>query len=483
MVHPFGRHARRLGSASVFFGTLAVATSAVGGQRPADPGRAAGSVAEVVARDGAGAALRSGPGFFVDIGRFVVPRRVLDGARQAGVVVGGREQRVSAVLAEDRGVGLVLLAVDLPDGAPPALHVSPSPPAQSGRVLEATVIDGNGPARKVEVAPALDVPGLGLVHPVVADAGPIRPGGAVVDGEGSLVGALVQHDLGGRHLAFVVPASRLASMEPAGPLPLLEWALSRPAGRSSEGDRAFLEGANAALGRHDGDAVAAFVRAATLDPGNADAWAAAAECERRRKRSDAAVAAWRSAVAARPESPRFHHELGVELSDAGRWQDAALEFAEVVRLRPADAAARFNLGAAYGELRRYGDEYSAYQETLRLDPHHLGALKNLGLACLSLKRYDEAVAAFTRAERVAPADPEVHTGLGLSYFDLKNYQAAIAALKRAVQIAPTLVKAHFGLGAVYAASGDRGAAQAECQAVRVLDSRRGEQLCRIVEGR
>ena len=99
-----------------------------------------------------------------------------------------------------------------------------------------------------------------------------------------------------------------------------------------------------------------------------------------------------------------------------------------------------------------------------------------------MRRTDEALAAFTRAGRLAPADPEIQTGLGLAYLSARRFADAIASLKQALQLAPSFAKAHFGLGAAYAASGDRDAARAECQALRALDQARGDQLCRIVEG-
>lgn len=460
---------------------LAASTSALADDQAPGIERARGAVVTVVARDGAGAQLAAGSGFFIDIGRIVVSRRLLGGARQAGVLYAGQERRMTAVLAEDRRAGFVLLAVDLPDGAPPSLRAAALRAATD--TLNVTVLDHAEAPQEARIRAALEVPGLGLVYPAADETGIASNGSAVVDARGELIGAVVAHEVEGRRFAFIVPASRLLSMEPIGPLPFLEWSLRLTVARAPEADRAFLEGARSALGQRYEEAGAAFAKAATSNPADADAWAASAACHREMKRTDAAVVAWRRAVAAQPSNARYHHELAIDLSDAGRWEDAALEFAEVVRLRPSDAAARFNLGTTYGELRRYDDEYAAYQATLALDPANVGALKNLGLTCLVLRRYDEAITSFTRAQRLAPADPEVHTGLGVSYFDLKKYQEAIVALKRALQLAPNFAKAHFGLGTVYAASGDHAAARAECQTLRTLDPRKGDQLCRIVEGK
>jgi Flp pilus assembly protein TadD len=448
-------------------------------QGPSAVARSRQSVASVTARDGSNTTLASGTGFFIDTGRIVVPRALLQAARDVVVLCGGQERRVTAVLAEDRRAGVVLFAVDLPDGAPPSLKASASRGAGSG---EMQMLAGDGPPRAIRVGAAREVPSLGTVRAIEGDVD-VANGAAVVDADGALVGAAISLDLApGQRISYVVPASRVTTMTAIGPLPLVEWALRSERVRDAGSEREKLRGAAAALRSQLDAAAQAFDAAATLDPSDADAWLALAECRRLQQRPDDAIAAWRRAVAAQPSNPRFHHELGIELSDAGKAEQAVVELAEVVRLRPGDAAAQFNLGAAYGALGRSDDEYRAYQSALAIAPRHLGSLKNLGLTCLQMQRFDEAITVFTRAERLSPADPEIETGLGVSYFRARNVEAAIVALRRALQLAPTFVKAHFSLGAIFAATGDRAGARAECHALQALDKVKGAQLCKLVDG-
>ena len=304
----------------------------------------------VLVRDGAGATIGSGSGFFLDVGKLVAPRSLIAMGYDAAVIVAGKEQRVTAVLAEDRPANVVLVAVDLPDGGPPAVHVAQKPNGakESGYALGADAGAQDVQPLGLVVNPARDVPGLGLVQSIDGAPG-LANGSAVVNARGELIGAAIS--LGaepGQPVSYVAPASRLVSMRRVGPLPLVEWARQARTARAPEAERALVRGETAALSGRFDEAATAFDTAATADPGDADAWLALAGCRRAQHRPGDAIEAWRRAIAAQPSNARFHHELAIDLSDAGRHDLAAAEFAEVARLRPSDAEARFNLGATLG---------------------------------------------------------------------------------------------------------------------------------------
>lgn len=102
-------------------------------QAPSPLVRASRAVVPVVVHDGARAAVANGIGVFLDIGKLAVPRALLAAGVDLGVVIGGREQRTTAVLAEDRQAGVAIVAVDLPDGAPPAFTVVQKPCGEKSR--------------------------------------------------------------------------------------------------------------------------------------------------------------------------------------------------------------------------------------------------------------------------------------------------------------------------------------------------------------
>lgn len=442
---------------------------------------AAASVVTVVTRDVSGNALGTGLGFFIDIGRLVVPRALLlDRAYSAAILYGGREQRVTAVLADDDRAGLMLVAVNLPDGAPPAVKTRSARAAVRAGRYHALAADGS--VTTVTVSGERDVLGFGPVCGVTG-AGTTASGTPVVDDDAEMVGVLMNRSARDAHLVFLLPTARVLRLAPVPVLSLAEWLRRPQRARSEEAEAAFLEGVRAMLEDRADEAADHFRNATAAVPADADAQAALAASELAAGHRDAAVAAYRAAIAADPANPRFHHDLGLVFSDAGRWEEAAGEFAQVARLRPMDAEAHFNLGSAYGQIGRLEDEYLAYQAALRENSAHVKALRNLGIVCIGLKRYAEAVAVSARAIRLVPTDAQLHAQLGVAYFDLQNYSSAIDELKKAVELEPGFVKAHYGLALVYVASGQRTAALTECDTLKRLDPARGAEVLKMVSGR
>jgi tetratricopeptide (TPR) repeat protein len=474
----------RISSSARFVSILTLAWFAAapaGAQVAAGVERAGRSVAAVVTRDGSGNRVAAGAGVFVGTGRLVVPRALLlDKAYSAAVAVGGRENRVTAVLADDAGTGLALIAVDLPDGAPDGLK-----PASRRSALAAgryDVVAPAGAATHAQLTAEQDVPGIGALAAATLEA-PAVSGSAVVDAAGDLVGILVDRTAGDTPLIAVVPATRLASMPPIEPVPLGVWRQRAAPAGPIDTDATFLRGVDAALRGHASEAVASFRDAANRPGADGAASAALAASELSEGRHDAALDAFRTAVKATPGNPRYHHELAVVLFDRGLFQEAASEFAEVARLRPGDAEAQFNLGTAYGKLERYEDEYNAYQAALRENSAHVNALRNLGIACIALKKYAEAVAVSSRAVRFLPFDAPLRAQLGVAYFDMGDYRSAVEELKKAVTLDPGFIRGHYGLAVAYAATGQRGEALRECETLKGLDPQRGAELLKLVGGR
>lgn len=452
-------------------------TSAAAQQPAPGPPVNDGSVVAVVTRDTSGNQIGRGIGFFVEIGRLVLPRTLLlDRAYSAAVIYGRSEQRVTAVLADEPRTGLALVAVDLPDGAPPAIAARPRTTTVAAARYFAVAPEGTV---ALAVSAPVDVPGLGTVCPLTAGGTLPTTGTPLVDDEGFLFGVVTERTAGTERLSFVLPAARALSLAPVGPLSIGEWRQRPQAARTEQGEAAYLRGIRAWLdGRRD-EAAGSFRQAAN---GSADVetHVALGAAELAAGHLDAGVASYRAAIAADPSNARLRHELGLALADADRWDEAAAEFAEVTRLRPTDADAHFNLGSAYGRLGRLDAEYAAYQAALQGNPAHLKALRNLGIVCIALKRYAEAVAVSSRAVRFVPTDASLHTQLGVAYFDLGDHASAIEELKKAVALEPGLVKAHYGLALVYAASGQHAEARSECETLKRLDPARGAEVSRLV---
>ena len=339
-----------------------------------------------------------------------------------------------------------MLAVDLPDGAPPF------------RGAGAGADGERGAASRIGVDAAPDV----VVAPRARGTGPRRRAAVSTRGtrrhrqrRGERAGRTDRRgdlDRGPRPDRCLRRARRAprSPCDASAPLPLIDWSLqARGAAPEAERAGAARRGGGARPADCD-DAAAAFEAAASAEPANADAWIALGACQRAQQQRDASIAVWRRAVAAQPDNPRFHHELAVDLSDAGRLEQAAAEFAEVARLRPDDAEARFNLGATFGAIGRFDDEYTAYQAALahrsRPRPRAQEPRGELPEPRPLRRGGHELHAAPAASPRPTPTS---RPGWACSYFRACSVEEAIDALQHALQVAPTFVKAHFSLGVVY----------------------------------
>ena len=85
--------------------------------------------------------------------------------------------------------------------------------------------------------------------------------------------------------------------------------------------------------------------------------------------------------------------------------------------RPNDAAAHHNRGIVLMKARRYEEAVQAYHESVRHRPNYAGTYLNLGYALRDCGRIEAAAAAWEKAERLNPNDATARQeliGLGRS---------------------------------------------------------------------
>lgn len=156
---------------------------------------------------------------------------------------------------------------------------------------------------------------------------------------------------------------------------------------------------------------------------------------------DKAVNNYRQAIAADPDQPVFHFNLGNALFKLGSTEEAERSYREAMRLRPAFAEAHNNLA---GLLLRAGRLHEAYREARRavaIDGPRAGAFhETLGRALLALKSYPAAARAFRRAVAEAGDDgalaADARLGLIEALFRAGERQEAVAERDRLLARSP-----------------------------------------------
>ena len=164
-------------------------------------------------------------------------------------------------------------------------------------------------------------------------------------------------------------------------------------------------------------------------------------------RSEAGI--WRDTVAKLPQNERAHNNLGFVLSaNAGRTDEAIIQFQEALRLKPGYAEAHNNLGNALDAVGRTREAIGQYEEALRLEPNLAEAHYNLGRALGTMPGMSaEAVAQYEEALRLKPGYAEAHFGLGSALEAMPGrLDEAVAELGESIRIKPDYAQAHLNLG-------------------------------------
>ena len=182
-----------------------------------------------------------------------------------------------------------------------------------------------------------------------------------------------------------------------------------------------------------------------------------------------AIAAFRSALAVRPEASAAHTNLGSLLRATKDLQGAEQALRRAVELDPDSIYALNNLGTVLQELRRYEEAEAAYRKAIELDATYDEPINNLGTLFQEQGKLPEAIATFRQAIAVNPKSASAHYNLGTLLRSQKDLAGAIAALTKATELDPKFVKAFYNLGNALAANGNLPAALAAYRQAIALD--------------
>ncbi len=161
-----------------------------------------------------------------------------------------------------------------------------------------------------------------------------------------------------------------------------------------------------------------------------------------------AAALWSSVVQVRPNHARAYQNLGFELTNAGRSDDALAAFRRAVELDPGHAESQHSLGR---ELLMQGQADAAItylREAVRLDPRHYRAHVNLGLCLARLGQLDEAVEHYQTALAIKPDDVNALYALGAARVEQKRYAEAADAFRAVLRVDPTHANARRTLDSI-----------------------------------
>ena len=195
-----------------------------------------------------------------------------------------------------------------------------------------------------------------------------------------------------------------------------------------------------------GAASAAYRSAIALRPDMAAAYENLGGLYRAQGRSAEAERAYRLAVRANPMTSEGHNGLANVLQEREDLDGAVAAYRRGLAIAPAHIAACNNMGIALRGLRRTVEAMDCHRRAVTLDPHFAAGHTSLGLALQEQGRLEEAARAHARAVAIDPAFAGGHANHGNARLNQNRVNEAVSGFRRAVAIDPAGPDAHRNLG-------------------------------------
>jgi len=150
----------------------------------------------------------------------------------------------------------------------------------------------------------------------------------------------------------------------------------------------------------------------------------------------------------------MHHNLGVILTDQGRFEEAAVQFRQALRINPRLYDAHNNLGMILFEQAKYDEAAAHFNEALRIKPDFHNARQNLGIVYVAQGKLEQAAEQFQEALRLKPDWPQIHNKLAVVFLRLGRLDDAITHYEYSVELEPDQPDVHKELGMLFLQQSD-----------------------------
>ena len=141
----------------------------------------------------------------------------------------------------------------------------------------------------------------------------------------------------------------------------------------------------------------------------------------------------------------IHNNLGFELAEIGRVDEAIKHYREAVRINPDFEIAYINLGKALLLQGKVDESIRFNQALLKIKPDYAGVHHNLGLVLLHKGEAEQAIFHFQEALRINNDYAEVYNSLGAARLSQGQIKQAISCFRQALRIKPDFYAAQENL--------------------------------------
>ncbi len=159
-----------------------------------------------------------------------------------------------------------------------------------------------------------------------------------------------------------------------------------------------------------------------------------------------AIPFFTKAIEANPGSARAFEWRAYAWSVLGKQDKAAADFDEAIRLEPGSTRPYLTRASAALYRGDYDKAIADYDQVLRLDPKDGSAYTNRAGAWADKGEYDKALADANEALRLDAKNVQALTNRAAAWNGKGEYEKAVADLNEAVRLDPKLAEAYNGLG-------------------------------------
>ncbi len=136
------------------------------------------------------------------------------------------------------------------------------------------------------------------------------------------------------------------------------------------------------------------------------------------------------------------------------WATAVGFWEDNVRKAPNKARVHNNLGVALSEVGRYDESVPCYYKAIELDGYYADPYSNLAVAYSMQNKIDDAIHALRSAIHIFPDYPEAYNNLGTLLMQKGKKEEAEVALHAAIKLRHYYGKAYYNLARLYEERGD-----------------------------
>ena len=197
-----------------------------------------------------------------------------------------------------------------------------------------------------------------------------------------------------------------------------------------------------------GDAEAEYKRAIALDP-TSDAVTGLANIYMRGRRFPEAESALRKLVAERPQEGSVHVQLGRVLAAESKNDDAIAELQAADKLMPGDVSLQGDLAELYMKAGKNVQAETAYLALLAAHPNDAELHRGLGQSLLRQKKFKDAEQEFVTTLKLKPDLGEAYGDLAFSASENQDFPLTLKALDARAKFLPENPVTYFMRGSAW----------------------------------